>query len=146
MRGVNGSMAATRYVIDCHVKSERKRRLKVVDSDRWIESQREITHYQRLQTSNELDPSSTDGPFVYVFSLLEVLEHSIKSSRLRGVHQLALFDIASSSGTMRLKRWKNPSTHNVRFDTHELPSTRTQRSTPPFLLAETLSETPRNLI
>ena len=46
--------------------------LGVIFYNRWIQSQRRQPENQRLQTSNEFDPSRLDGPIVQTFSLLEV--------------------------------------------------------------------------
>ena len=46
--------------------------LGVIFCNRWIESQRRMPENQRLQSSNEFDPSRTDGPIVQTFSLLEI--------------------------------------------------------------------------
>ena len=57
------------------VRREVDRRLAtlgVIFYNRWIQSQRWQLENQRLQTSNEFDPSRLDGPIVQTFSLLEV--------------------------------------------------------------------------
>ena len=46
--------------------------LGVIFYNRWIQSQRRVPENQRLQASNEFDPSRADGPIVQTFSLLEV--------------------------------------------------------------------------
>ena len=51
---------------------ERLATLGVIFSNRWIQSQRGRPENQRLQASNEYDPSRLDGPIVQTFSLVEV--------------------------------------------------------------------------
>ena len=46
--------------------------LGVIFCNRWLQSQRRMPENQRQQSSNEFDPSRTDGPIVQTFSLLEV--------------------------------------------------------------------------
>ena len=67
------------------VRSEGDRRLAtlgVIFYNRWIQNQRRRPENQRLQTSNEPDPSRADGPIVQTFSLLEAPQpvHNISRS------------------------------------------------------------------
>ena len=55
--------------------------LGVIFSNRWIQLQRGRPENQRLQASNEYDPSRLDGPIVQTFSLVEVPQPVQRISR-----------------------------------------------------------------
>ncbi|KAM0806240.1 hypothetical protein BDR22DRAFT_10428 [Usnea florida] len=60
---------------------ERLASLGVIFSNRWIQSQRGRPENQRLQATNEHDPSRLDGPIVQTFSLVEVPQPVQRISR-----------------------------------------------------------------